>query len=323
MGCLMPELFGKAAIEARALRKTFDGVTALERLNLAVLEGEVFALAGPEGAGKTTTIKILCGELPPSEGSARVAGYDVVGEPEQARGRIGYVPARLSLHSDLSVDENLLFRAHEHGIAAETFAKRRERLLSLSRLGRFRSQLARDLPSGMRQRLALACALVHTPDILLLDEPTAALDPVGRDEFWELLLELAAPRAEKHLTALLSTADMAEAERCRRVGMMYEGRLLACGTPWEIRRGVRLELLEVVCKPLQQAGAVLRQRPQVRWVELSGNRLHIALARPDVEHEIRRALQESGVQVRSLRRIEPTLEHAFLELVGRGPQGSA
>jgi len=315
----MAELIGKAAIEARGLCRLFDDVTAVDGLDLAVLEGEVFGLVGPDGAGKTTTMRMLCGALPPTSGSARVAGFNVLTQSEEVKRRIGYLPQRLSLYGELTVDENLLFQARVHGVVGKTFEERRERLLSFSRLGRFRNRLAQHLSGGMRQKLALACALIHEPQILLLDEPTTGVDPVSRGEFWELLLGLAA----EGMTVLVTTAYMEEAERCGRVGLMYEGRLLTCGTPLEIKREARLALLELMCDPLQQGCAVVRQIPGVRWVEAFGDRLHIAVPGLELKTEIRRRLEAAGVGVRSLERIEPGLEDAFFELVRRKREGLA
>ncbi len=314
----MVELMGKAAIEARGLCRVFarparDAVTAVDGLDLAVLEGEVFGLVGPDGAGKTTTMRMLCGALPPTSGSARVAGFDVVRQAEEVKRRIGYLPQRLSLYGELTVDENLLFQARAHGVATRTFAERRERLLSLSRLGRFRGRQAQHLSGGMRQKLALACALIHEPAVLLLDEPTTGVDPVSRGEFWELLLELAG----EGMTVLVTTAYMEEAERCRRVGLMHEGRLLACGTPMEIKREARLDLLELVCDSVERGRATLTPGPGIKWVEVFGDRLHIAVAGPEARAEVRRRLQAAGVAVKSLERIEPGLEDAFFELVRR------
>ena len=309
----MAELAGKTAIEARGLRKMFGQVTAVDRLDLVVMAGEVFGLVGPEGAGKTTTLRMICGALPPTGGWVGVAGFDVLSQPAEVKRRIGYMPQRLSLYSELTVDENLLFQARVHGITGALFEDRRERLLSLSRLGRFRGRLVQDLSGGMRQKLALTCALMHRPEILLLDEPTTGVDPVSRGEFWELLLRL----AREGMTVLVTTPYMDEAERCRRVGLMYEGRLLTCGTPREIRRHAQLELVQVVCDRRQEGREAVRSVPGVRWVEVFGDRLHASVERPEVEGPVRKALQAAGVRVRRIRQVEPGLEDAFFELVRR------
>jgi ABC-2 type transport system ATP-binding protein len=309
----MPEMYGEPAIEARGLRKAFDGTVAVDGLDLAVLAGEVFGLVGPDGAGKTTTMRMLCGALSPTDGAARVAGFDVIVQPEEVKRRIGYVPQRFSLYPELTVDENVLFQARVHGVVGKTFEDRREQLLSFSRLGRFRKRLAQDLSGGMRQKLALICALIHQPEILLMDEPTTGVDPVSRGEFWELLLGLASEGS----TIMAATAYMDEAERCRRVGLLYRGRLLIAGTPREIRREARLTLLQVACNPLRPGQRTMQRLPGVRWAEVFGDRVHAAVERLEIEDVIRRALEKAGVEVTAVRPIETGLEDAFFELVRR------
>jgi len=179
------------ALQARGLRKFFDGFAAVDGLDVAVGRGEVFGLVGPDGAGKTTTLRMICGALPPTEGSVVVAGFDVARRGDEVHRRIGYVPQRFSLYPELTVDENLLFRARAHGMSGKRFDERRESLLTFTRLGRFRRRLARDLSGGMRQKLALAAALLHEPEVLVLDEPTTGVDPVSRGEFWQMLLAMA------------------------------------------------------------------------------------------------------------------------------------
>jgi len=309
----MAEQLGRTAIEAHGLRKVFEHTTAVDGLDLTVAVGEVFGLVGPDGAGKTTTMRLLCGALRPSGGWASIGGFDVGSQAEEVKRRIGYVPQRFSLYPELTVDENLLFQARVHRVVGSIFEERRERLLSFSRLGRFRNRLAQDLSGGMRQKLALSCALVHQPETLLLDEPTTGVDPISRGEFWELLLGL----VEEGMTVLVTTPYMDEAERCRRVGLLYEGRLLVSGTPLTIRRQAQLELLQVTCHPPQEGRAALRPVAGVRWVEISGDRLHVAVERLEQEETVRRALAAAGVSVTGVRQIEPGLEDAFFELVRR------
>ena len=310
----------RAMIEARGLRMAFAGLTAVDGIDLEVAAGEIFGLVGPDGAGKTTTMRMLCGALTPTGGTARVAGFGVLTQAEEVKRRIGYVPQRLSLYGELTVDENVAFVARVHGVKGRLLEDRRERLLAFSRLGRFRNRLARDLSGGMRQKLALVCALVHEPQVLLLDEPTTGVDPVSRGEFWEILMDLVG----RDITILLTTAYLEEAERCARVGLLHRGRLLAEGRPEEIRREVGLELLEVTCEPLAKGREAAAETPGVRWVEAFGDRLHAATrSASEVERPLRAALEAAGVRVTSLRRIQTGLEDAFFELVRRGREEPA
>jgi ABC-2 type transport system ATP-binding protein len=306
------------ALQARGLRKFFDGFAAVDGLDVAVGRGEVFGLVGPDGAGKTTTLRMICGALPPTEGSVVVAGFDVARRGDEVHRRIGYVPQRFSLYPELTVDENLLFRARAHGMSGKRFDERRESLLTFTRLGRFRRRLARDLSGGMRQKLALAAALLHEPEVLVLDEPTTGVDPVSRGEFWQMLLAM----AEKGMTVMIATAYMDEAERCRRVGLLYRGRLLLQGTPQEIRLAANLTLLEVTCEPLPESRQAAQRVPGVRWVEMFGDRLHVAIDQAQTEGLIRESMTRAGVTVRSVRPIEPGMEDAFFELVRQREAGA-
>jgi ABC-2 type transport system ATP-binding protein len=309
----MADLVGIPVVEALGLRKTFGDTIAVDHLDLAVLAGEVFGLVGPDGAGKTTTIRMLCGALRPTAGAARVAGYHVLERPEEVKRRIGYVPQRFSLYPELTVDENLLFQARVHGVVGEIFGERVEQLLSFSRLGRFRKRQAQQLSGGMKQKLALACALIHEPAVLLLDEPTTGVDPVSRGEFWELLLGLSA----QGITVVAATAYMDEAERCRRVGLLHDGLLLMCGTPREIRQEAGLVLLQVRCSRVEEARRTARGVPGVRWVEIFGDRLHAAVEQGEVAGALRLGLEEAGLRPTSVRAVEPGLEDAFFELIRR------
>ena len=307
------------AIAAVGLRKRFGGVTAVDGLELVVRAGEVFGLVGPDGAGKTTTMRILCGALAADEGTAKVAGFEVGSHPEEVKRRIGYLPQRLALYSDLTVDENILFQARIQGVREPELSARRERLLSFTRLGRFRGRQAQALSGGMRQKLGLACALIHEPTVLLLDEPTTGVDPVSRGEFWELVLGLVA----RGITVLVTTPYMDEAERCARVGLMYEGKLLAVGRPDEIKRQAALSLLQVSCDPLREGREVARRVPGVRWVEIFGDRLHVAVLSAEVAGALSEGFARGGVQVAGVTPIEPGLEDAFFELVSRGREAEA
>lgn len=219
-------------IRALHLTRRFGALTAVDRLDLAVSLGEIFGLVGPDGAGKTTTLRMLSGLLDPSEGQAIVAGYDVARHPDEVKDRIGYMAQRFGLYADLTVEENMRFYADLFGVSAAERDRLAPRLLRMTRLEPFRARLAGRLSGGMKQKLALMCTLLHRPQVLLLDEPTSGVDPVSRRDFWLILTELAAGG----ITVLLATAYLDEAERCDRVGLLYQGRLIRCARPEELKR---------------------------------------------------------------------------------------
>lgn len=219
-------------IHTRLLTRRFGPLIAVDRLGLEVSEGEIFGLVGPDGAGKTTTLRMLAGLIDPTEGEAIVAGFDVARHPEKVRDRIGYMAQRFGLYGDLTVEENMRFYADLFGTSAAETARLMPELLRMTRMGPFRGRLARELSGGMKQKLALMCALLHRPRLLLLDEPTSGVDPVSRRDFWTILEEL----VSSGVTVLLTTAYLDEAERCHRVGLLYRGRLIRCAPPAELKR---------------------------------------------------------------------------------------
>lgn len=299
------------AVEADGLSKSFDGQLAVDQLHLAVAPGEVFGLVGPDGAGKTTVLRMLSGALPPTAGTAKVLGFDVAAEAHRVHRAIGYLPQRFSLYPELTVEENLRFRARVYDLAGRALGDRLESLLNLTQLGRFRHRLAGALSGGIKQKLALAAALLPTPNVLLLDEPTTGVDPASRGDFWETLLGL----AEKGTTVMAATTYMDEAERCRRVGLLYQGRLLVCGSPDEIRRQAGLSLLLVSCQPLLHGRSILQEALGVRWVEVFGDRLHVALGLGGTAEAVQESLERAGARVTRIQPIEPTLEDVFFEFV--------
>ncbi len=307
----MNEQAADPPIEARGLRKVFDGHTAVDGIDLSVGKGEVFGLVGPDGAGKTTTLRMVCGALPPSDGRINLFGFDVVRQSEEAQRRLGYVSQRFSLYPELTIEENLLFRARAYGLSKKHFQERRDNLLAFTRLDRFRRRLTRNLSGGMKQKLALAAALLHEPEVLVLDEPTTGVDVVSRGEFWEMLLEL----AENGLTILLATVYMDEAERCQQVGLLFRGQLLLQGTPGEIRTEAHLNLLQVVCEPLLVGRQTAQKIEGIRWVEIFGNSLHVAVESQQVGTSLREDLSQAGVRVDAINLIAPGLEDAFFELI--------
>jgi len=240
-------------IEIRDLTRRFGGITAVDHLNLSVSAGEIFGLVGPDGAGKTTTLRILCGLMNPTEGSARVAGHDVEKDPRAVKDQIGYMAQRFGLYGDLTVEENMFFYADLFGIVG---AERREltgQLLHMTRMEPFRGRQAGRLSGGMKQKLALMCTLLHKPQILFLDEPTNGVDPVSRRDFWAILYQL----LKEGITVFMTTAYLDEAERCNRVGLMNHGKLIRCDTPERLRAAAGVDSLEAVfVQTIQAADAV-------------------------------------------------------------------
>ena len=229
-------------IETHGLTRRFGDLVAVDHLNLTVAHGEIFGLVGPDGAGKTTTLRMLCSLVDPSEGSARVAGHDVVAEPQAVKDRIGYMAQRFGLYLDLSVQENMDFYADLFGIVGSERAALAERLLHMTRMEPFRKRQAGKLSGGMKQKLALMCTLLHRPQILFLDEPTNGVDPVSRRDFWAILYQL----LKEGITILMATAYLDEAERCNRVGLMHRGKLIRCDAPDALKSAANAANMEAV-----------------------------------------------------------------------------
>lgn len=307
------------AIETHQLTKSFPGPAdqarpAVDHLDLAVPAGQLFGLVGPDGAGKTTTIRMLCGVLPPTEGGGQVAGLDIVREIEQVRMRIGYMPQAFSLYPDLSVRENLLFFADIYGVPPRERSGRMQRLLAFSRLTEFQSRRAEHLSGGMKKKLALACTLIHEPEVLFLDEPTTGVDPVSRRELWRILYELLAGG----VTILVSTPYMDEAERCNSVGFLYDGRLLTAGAPTELEARLDYRLIELKGRPRKVTQAVARHTEGVADVQIFGDRLHLGTDdREGTMARLETALTEAGVEILSLRPIAVSMDDVFRSLVQR------
>lgn len=297
------------AVETRGLGKRFESVEAVRSLDLTVREGEMFCLVGPDGAGKTTTIRMLCGILEPSSGQAAVLGFDLDREVDEIKNRIGYLSQKFSLYGDLTVDENIEFFAEIHLV--RDFRKRREELLEFTRLAPFRRRLAERLSGGMRQKLALACTLIHTPRLIFLDEPTTGVDPVSRRDFWTILSSL----LRSGITIVMTTPYMDEAERCSRVGLLDSGRLLVSDTPQNIKLLMRGTVVEIVCPEIRRAFAILKERIKARDVQLFGDRLNVVLDEPEREIPlIEAALGQEGIPVLQKRLLSPSLENVFISV---------
>lgn len=299
-------------VEARDLRKVFGDVVAVDSVSLEVQRGEVLGIVGPDGAGKTTTFRMLVGAIEPTGGDASVAGFSVRTHPEQVKQRIGYMPQRFSLYGDLTVQENLDFFADIHRVPRDERLVRQRELLAFSRLEPFASRLAQHLSGGMKQKLALACTLMHTPEILFLDEPTTGVDPVSRRDFWRILYTLVG----RGMTLVVSTPYMDEAERCTRVALMIDGRIVECDSPDGLRERMTGDLIELICQPQQDAKHILAQTKGVLGVQVFGDRLHVWLenAREGIPH-IEQALASADVSIVHRRQIVPGLEDVFVSIV--------
>jgi ABC-2 type transport system ATP-binding protein len=304
------------AIQTENLTKNFASVVAVNRLNLGVKRGEVFGLVGPDGAGKTTVMRIFSGLLPPTAGEAWVLGHPVTREAEPLKERIGYMSQRFALYGDLTVRENIDFYADLYAVPKKERGPRMERLLGFSNLVPFKNRLAQNLSGGMKQKLGLACALVHTPEVLFLDEPTNGVDPVSRRDFWRILYDL----LKEGVTIFVSTAYLDEAERCHRIGLMHRGNLLSVGTPDEIKGLLKGEVWEVRCEQRMKVRQVLQNFPGVRSAGIFGDRVHAVLEEAEKSGQMETLLRERGFKVFSLRKIAPSLEDVFVStLTGEPP----
>jgi len=294
------------------LTRRFKEVTAVDGLNLAVKHGEIFGLVGPDGAGKTTTIRMLCAIMDPTEGSARVAGFDTVTESEAIKRRIGYMAQRFNLYGDLSVVENLDFFADVFQVRGRERKERKERLLRFARLTEFRKRRAAHLSGGMQKKLALACTLIHQPEIIFLDEPTTGVDPVSRREFWDILTELHL----QGITIFVSTPYMDEAERCSRVGLMYEGQIIVCDEPEQIKGLVTGDLLELRPSDLRRAEELVAGLEGVLEVQTYGDLLHVFVdSLAERQDSLVEAMNSADIEVLGLRQTRPRMEEAFVSLV--------
>jgi len=299
------------AIETTNLTRRFGAVTAVAGLNLTVRSGEIFGFLGPNGAGKTTTIRMLCGLLLPSEGTARVAGLDVARDVEAVKRIVGYMPQRFSLYGDLTVEENLDFFAGVYRLSGQERRRRVAETLARVDLADRCRELTEHLSGGLKQRLALACALVHSPTILFLDEPTAGADPPSRQRIWDLLYVAAA----EGQTILVTTHYVEEAERCQTIGFMHRGRFIGSGSPDQCKAEMAEALLEVDARPVMQAAAVARTLEGVTGVSIYGHTIRVFAKSPAHLHQhLQEALSAQGISVKTIRAVSPTLEDVFMSL---------
>jgi ABC-2 type transport system ATP-binding protein len=312
-------LSAEPAIRIQGLTKRFGTLTAVDHLDLEVLPGEAFALVGPDAAGKTTTMRMLVGILDPDEGQAEVLGFDTVKDSEALKEQIGYMPQRFGLYDDLTAVENMVFYADIYRVSREERTQRMPQLLGFSNLTPFQDRLARNLSGGMRQKLGLACALIHTPRLLFLDEPTFGVDPISRREFWEILYRLLVTG----LTIFLSTAYMDEAERAHRVGLMHNGRLLLVDSPKAIKSSFQGQLLQARASDLWTARKVLGGHPLARQTLAMGDRLMITVDDADAAAgPLQKVLEQAGLTDVSMERAAPNLEDLFVQVVHRDEASS-
>lgn len=301
-------------IRAKRLTKSFDSLVAVDGLTLAVAEGEIFGLVGPDGAGKTTTMRLLTSIMEPTSGDAWVAGHHIVREAETIKEEIGYMSQRFGLYPDLTVMENIDFYADIYSVPRKGRQEKVDRLLAFSNLTPFKRRLAGNLSGGMKQKLGLVCALIHTPKVLFLDEPTNGVDPVSRRDFWRILYQL----LREKVTIFVSTAYLDEAERCNRLALIHRAKLLATGTPAEVKRLMRGSILEIRSSEPRRASALLREKLAAESVRLFGDRVHVVTADADKTAASARAiLAEAGLSLMGVRPIEPSLEDVFVSVLGQ------
>ncbi|HTX59850.1 MAG TPA: ABC transporter ATP-binding protein [Verrucomicrobiae bacterium] len=298
------------AVAIAGLTRRFGKTVAVDALSLQIERGEVFALAGPDGAGKTTLIRLICGALQADAGSLVVDGVDAVANPARVQAAVGYMPQRFSLYPDLTVAENLRFYGNIFGVERGEFERRSAELLADFALSAFADRLAEALSGGMKQKLALACALIHSPATILLDEPTAGVDPLSRREFWRILYGI----NRRGTTIVVSTPYMDEAERATRTAFMTNGSILRCDTPAGLKRQLRGAVVEISCQQRGDARRILHEDPLVRSVEVFGATLHALVASASAAiPEIGERLRAHGVADATLREILPSLEDALVE----------
>ena len=312
------------SIDVRGLTRKFGDFTAVDRVSFSVGRGTIFGFLGANGAGKSTTIRMLCGLLSPTQGTASVAGYDIVRQPERVKERIGYMSQKFSLYEDLTVEENITFFGGVYGLTRKDIRSRMLWVLEMAGLkGRERS-LPRELSGGWRQRLALGCAVLHNPEIVFLDEPTGGVDPVSRRNFWELINQL----SERGVTVFVTTHYLDEAEYCNELRLMHAGRIVAGGSPRELKeQHIRTPMLEVECDRVIESLEILQKEAWVKNISVFGAYLHVSVE-DEVEgrRNIERIARISGILVRRVDRIMPSLEDVFLHLIeekAEQPAGTA
>ena len=310
----------QSAIVCEGLTKSFPGVRAVDALSFDVRAGEIFGLVGPDGAGKTTTLRMLAGIMPPDAGRATVAGFDVAHDPEGAKHSLSYMPQRFGLYEDLNVEDNIRFYADLFGVSKTERSTRSTQLLEAAGMSEFRTRLAGKLSGGMKQKLGLVCALIHRPKVILLDEPTTGVDPVSRRDFWRILYELIA----EGVAILTSTAYLDEAERCHRVALMHQGKLLFCDTPVNLKAKMAKDVLSIPAPEPRRVRDELKDAQGISSLMLTGDGVHIVVddaARRIPEFEAR--LRRAGIPFDAILKVEPSIEDLFVDAVSAGAEPHA
>jgi ABC-2 type transport system ATP-binding protein len=293
------------------LKKSYGDIAAVNGVSYSVAKGEMFGLVGPDGAGKTTTIRMLIGLLKPDSGNAKILGYDLRTQKNKIKNEIGYLSQKFSLYGDLTIDENIEFFAEIHGV--KDFEARRNELLEFTRLTPFRDRLADKLSGGMKQKLALACTLIHKPKIIFLDEPTTGVDPVSRRDFWKILSNL----LHEGITIFMTTPYLDEAERCNKIALMNNGVIISWDSPKNVKASLKEQIVEIVCSPIRDAYNIIKTDTEYE-VQMYGDRLNVALKSYDDQYKgLERLLLENNIQTFDHRVITPSLENVFIHLVSK------
>jgi ABC-2 type transport system ATP-binding protein len=297
-------------LETFDLVKKFESLTAIKSLSLKIEKGEMVGLVGPDGAGKTTLLRILASIMAPTSGTATVAGFDIVKDSEKLKEKIGYMPQRFGLYEDLTAQENLDFFSEVYQLTREQKKGKYAEVFRFSQLEPFKNFLAGNLSGGMKQKLALSCVLLHTPEILLLDEPTRGVDPISRRDFWSILFE----QQKKGMTIFISTSYMDEAERCQKVAFLDQGRLIAYEPPMQLKQRMKETLFELVSDKSREVKSFLENGGEAQRVSLFGEKVHFTLKDEKILEDLKIRLGNSGIEVFSLRKIEPSMEDIFISL---------
>jgi len=293
------------------LKKSYGSIMAVDGVSYEVNRGEMFGLVGPDGAGKTSTMRMLVGLLNPDAGNAEVLGYDLLTQKNLIKDGIGYLSQRFSLYGDLSIDENIEFFADIHGV--KNYKERRNELLEFTRLTPFRDRLADKLSGGMKQKLALACTLIHKPKIIFLDEPTTGVDPVSRRDFWKILSNL----LKDGITIFMTTPYLDEAERCNRIALMDKGKIISCDTPKNVKDSMHMQVIEIVCSPIRAAYNIIKTSTDFE-VQMYGDRLNVSVFEYERDYKIiKKLFYENSIIETDKRLITPSLENVFIHLISK------